>query len=196
MKKINLTDLKAIKDLRKDNNKLFEILKSNDFMLFFAGKCEEALNKILNKKNLSLEDMDDGYFHQYRKNNIINIDYINKTITIMNETKIKLNPATWISQATFEKGSSTYPNLEFDLADAIEYGTGPVGEASAGNKNTGDWVYEQRERKGDGAWAYRDSSGKIQWTRGMEGRFIYYTLRRTIVRNAKNWINEYIDNNL
>lgn len=41
-------------------------------------------------------------------------------------------------------------------------------------------------------WYYDRGDGRIRWSRGMEGRFIYYTLKETVKKNFSSWLDEFI----
>lgn len=41
-------------------------------------------------------------------------------------------------------------------------------------------------------WYYDRGDGRIRWSQGMEGKFIYYTLKETVKKNFSAWLDEFM----
>ena len=156
--------------------------KSKDFMEFIAKKAMETLNQVTREKLNMDEEME--YYHSYRYNHKMKVD--TDEIYLFNQTTIpvdKINPDIAIN----------YPN-GFDLAKAVEYGTGIVGASSSGAEYAGNsgWQYDVNGH-GNKGWFYVDNNGELHWTRGMAGRLIYLTTKQRIEQNINSWVNEYVE---
>ena len=90
---------------------------------------------------------------------------------------------------------NNYPN-GFSIAKAVEYGTGIVGSTSEANgiaENDG-WQYDVNGH-GEQGWFYK-KNGNLYWSKGFEGRLIYYKTAKEIVDNLPKWINNYLNENI
>ena len=107
-------------------------------------------------------------------------------IILFNNTKADLSHLSENTRANYPDG--------FSIAKAVEYGTGIVGRDSQGSTQATDWAYDVNNH-GEKGWFY-EKNGKIYWTKGMEGKLIYYKTKQEIEKNIEKWIAEYIDKNI
>ena len=42
-------------------------------------------------------------------------------------------------------------------------------------------------------WYYDRGDGRIRFSQGMEGKFIYYELTQSVKKNFRDWLDEYIE---
>lgn len=56
-----------------------------------------------------------------------------------------------------------------------------------------DWKTEMNPNRdySKGWWYVRD--GKLQFTNGHEGKFIYYELSQSVQKNFQKWLNEFVE---
>ena len=159
--------------------------KSKDFMEFIAEKAKKTLLQVQSEK-LITEDR--GLENEeYRRNHKY---YVNENeIVLFNQTTIP-------QSAMGDDYKEFYPN-GFDLAKAVEYGTGIIGatktEAEGLEKAGSDgWQYDVRGH-GYKGWFYKDQAGNKVWTNGYSGRLIYLTTKQRIEKNINSWVKEYIE---
>lgn len=155
-------------------------LKSKEFVEFIASKAKQVLEQVTSESLYADEEA--KYIHRYRKNHqvVVNVD----EIILFNDTTIptsELNP----------KIASNYPN-GFDLAKAVEYGTGIVGATSEASAyaSGADWAYDVNSH-GSSGWFYMDN-GTLVWTKGVRGRLIYLKTKQRIEKEIAGWVDEYI----
>lgn len=155
--------------------------KSKDFMEFIAKKANETLLQVQSEKLIT---EDKGVDEEYRRSHKY---YVNE------EEIVLFNQATVPQSDMGEDYQQFYPN-GFDLAKAVEYGTGIVGAGSEGAKYAGNanWQYDVRGH-GYKGWFYRDKNGNKFWTNGYSGRLIYLTTKQRIEQNINSWVNEYVE---
>lgn len=156
--------------------------KSEDFMEFIANKALQTLHQVTREKLNMDEEME--FYHRYRYNHKLKVN--KDEIILFNQTTIpvgEINPDI----------AMNYPN-GFDLAKAVEYGTGIIGASSSGAEYAGNngWQYDVNGH-GNKGWFYVDSNGELFWTKGMAGRLIYLTTKQRIEQNINSWVNEYVE---
>ena len=173
---LSLDDMKKFK---KQMLKIKEALNSQEFIYYLANKCYELLNKVTSEK-LNTDELD-MYIHTYRNNHQKKV--IDNDIYLWNETMVDLSS---LSEETLEN----YPN-GLSLAKIVEYGTGIVGSSSEASKYAKDWQYDVNGH-GEKGWFYVDSSGVLHWTKGIQGKLVFYETKRRIEENIENWISEYL----
>ena len=171
---------KDIKALSKKIKELKNLLSGNEFVYYLAQKCYQTLLKVTNDK---LNSDDDGmYFHSYRNNHQFQVD--DKDVYLWNDTMVDLS---FVSEET----RANYPN-GLSLAKIVEYGTGIVGASSEASKFARDWQYDVNGH-GNKGWFYVDSTGVLQWSKGIHGRLIFYETKRRIEENMEKWVAEYCE---
>lgn len=166
-----------------DFKKIKSALKSNDFKIFLEKKVKEMLTEITDQNLNTKEHL--NYKGIYRNNHKVVVDVNRKTITISNTTDIPVDSLN-VSVA------SNYPN-GFDLAKAVEYGTGVVGANSAASAYAGEdgWAYDINNH-GDKGWTYI-VNGTMVWTNGVTGTLIFEKTKQKIEQEFDSWVMEYIE---
>jgi len=163
--------------------KIEKALKSNNFKDFLKKKCKETLDAIT-QTSLNV-DVEEQYIHNYRSSHKVEVD--DEYITISNYTMISpsnINPDI----------ASNYPN-GFDLAKAVEYGTGIVGAVSDAYSEAikDGWAYMvNQDRDYSKGWFY-EKDGKVYWTEGMSGKLIFNKAILEIEDKLYDWVDEYLE---
>lgn len=165
--------LETLEDLKK-------MFKNYEFMEYIAQKSKETLDRIT-AQNITFNNKDTGGYANNHE-----IEVYQEEIILFNNTKADLSHLS-------EKTRANYPD-GFSIAKAVEYGTGIVGRDSIGSSQATDWAYDVNNH-GEKGWFY-EKNGKIYWTKGMEGKLIYYKTKQEIEKNIATWIGEYIDKNI
>lgn len=178
MYKIKVT---GTKELLNDLKAMSDSFGSKEMMDYLGDKCERTLYKITHENLTTVDDLE---VSDYAKNHQKEI--LKNKIILSNNTMADLSG---LSPETL----ANYPN-GFSIARAVEYGTGIVGasSAAAGEAGKAGWEYDINQH-GDKGWFYV-KDGKLYWSRGFEGRLIYYKTHKDIADNIKGWIYDYVDN--
>ena len=171
--------IRGTKGLSKTLQKLSDSFGSKEMMEFLGDKCERTLYKTTHENLSTVNDLE---VSDYAKNH--QKDVKGNKITLSNGTMADL---TGLNPETL----ANYPN-GFSIAKAVEYGTGIVGAASeaSGIASQDGWEYDINQHGSQG-WYYK-KDGNLYWSKGFEGRLIFYKTAREIKQNAKKWTSEYI----
>ena len=184
MQSNNFSNSNEFDDFQNKINKIKTALHSQEFFDYLSKKSREVVDKIT-AQNLNIDE-EQQYSHIYRTNHNVKVNF--DEIVIFNETTIpvdSINPELAIN----------YPN-GFDLAKAVEYGTGIVGSTSQASALASEkgWEYMvNTERDYNKPWFYKDENGVLRWTKGMSGKLIYYKSKLEIEKNLYDWIADYIE---
>lgn len=170
----------GFKRLHKDLAKISNV-SNKDLMEFLGDKFMRSLYKNTNE---SLSTIDDLEISEYAKNHQIKIG--KHYITLYNNTKADLSELS-------PEVAKNYPD-GFSIAKAVEYGTGIVGAASEASSQAEDWEYDINNH-GEQGWFYV-KNGKLYWTKGFEGRLIYYKTAEDIMEVLPAWLKNYVDKTL
>ncbi len=175
--------LEDINNIAEYALKVQKALESDDFKEFLSKKSQQILER-LTRESLN-EDTEEKYLHNYRKNHKVEVS--NEYITISNTTDI---PVENINQNI----ARNYPN-GFDLAKAVEYGTGIVGAISDAYKYAiqDGWQYMVNANRDYGKGWFYEQDGKVYWTEGMSGKLIFNKAVLEIEEKLYEWIDEYLD---
>ena len=84
------------------------------------------------------------------------------------------------------KDPSNYPNEEFPIALAFEYGVGIIG---SNNDNPNAWEYNVNNY--NFGWYYQDEDGEYKFTGGYQGFEIYRYTAEEIKSMLPKWVNDY-----
>jgi hypothetical protein len=162
--------------------KLGDAFGSKEMMDYLGDKCERVLYKITNENLSTIEDLETSEYARNHKKEVVG----NKII-LSNDTMADLSE---LSPETLKN----YPN-GFSISHAVEYGTGVVGlNSEASTFAPSEWQYDVNNH-GYKGWFYT-KNGVIYWSRGFEGRLIFYKTALEIRDNASSWIDQYIKNKL
>lgn len=151
--------------------KLVKMKTDKDFQRFIQNKCMKTLEQIMNERLIGGTTNDED-ISLYRESN--HLVETSEGFIIYNDAKI---PAQ-------SKYVEEYPNGQFSIALAFEYGVGIVG-SNTGNPNA--WQYNVHNY--NFGWYPPNSAG--QRTSGYIGFEIYRYTADAINKNLKSWINEY-----
>ena len=171
--------IKGTKELSNTLKKLGDTFGSREMMEFLGDKCERTLYKTTHENLTTVNDLE---VSDYAKNHQKEVK--GKKIILSNGTMADLSG---LSSETL----ANYPN-GFSIAKAVEYGTGVVGATSeaSGVAAQDGWEYDVNQH-GNQGWYYK-KNGNLYWTKGFEGRLIFYKTAKEVKENAAKWINEYI----
>lgn len=188
MKTYNISLSKTgLETLDKILGNISRLFSDKSFKEFLAKKCETELQDICNASlgSLSNEDVDSEYMRNMHTE--ITDDYI----MLYNDSLIDVN-----SKEMYESTKKNYIGGVLSLAKVVEFGVGIVGQNTPHQEEIiGEWEYDVNNH-GDAGWYYRDSTGNVVWTRGYEGKLIFYQLKERIIKNIPSWVSEYIEKNL
>lgn len=175
MYRVKITGTKELSETLK---KLSDSFGSKDMMKYLGDECERTLYKTTHDNLTTVDDLE---VSEYAKNHQKEI--IGNKIILSNSTMADLSG---LSPETLKN----YPN-GFSIAKAVEYGTGVVGSTSeASSIAPSDWEYDINQH-GEKGWFYK-KDGNIYWTKGFEGRLIFYKTAKEIEKESYHWIMQYI----
>lgn len=173
-------EINGIDELLETLDDLKKMMKNYEFLEYIAQKSKETLDRIT-AQNISFQNKENqGYANNHE------VEVYQDEIILFNNTKADLSHLSESTRANYPDG--------FSIAKAVEYGTGIVGRDSQGADQAENWAYDVNNH-GEKGWFY-EKNGKIYWTKGMEGKLIYYKTKEEIEKNVGKWISEYIDENL
>lgn len=174
--KINLFDPKSYDVFIKNLDKLSKSLDSQEFMDFIADKSMRELEDITNKKIRTIPD-----------NDVTSYRYNHKAKTGKNYVEISNDTMADLSNLS-EETRANYPN-GLSIAKIVEFGTGILGE----DNEEFNWKTQMNPDRDYSKGWYYEKNGKIYWTRGMKGKFIYHGLLKKVKNKFPEWLSEYID---
>ncbi len=177
---INIDSIKKIDKYIEYVDKIKNMKNDKEFQNFIKNKSWETLNKVINNRLKSGQTTNDDSIELYRNSN--HIEETSDGFIIYNNAKIPANVNG--KQNNIEN----YPNGEFSIALAFEYGVGIVG-IKTGNEQS---------------WDYNINNYKFGWflpknvmgesgirTIGYEGFQIYRFTAIEIENQLPKWVNEY-----
>lgn len=180
--------IQGITKFKNKLNKINKILSSEDFIEYLEGKCFQELLRVT---DISVNDIN---YHsvseditRYRTNH--QHEHEGNVITLWNDTMVNFDELN-VSDETRAK----YPN-GLSLAKIVEFGTGIVGANSEASKYAENWQYDVNSH-GNKGWFYKDRTGQLQWSRGINGKLVFLNTKKRIEKNIENWVTEYIDKKL
>ncbi len=169
--------IKGTKELSNKLKKLGDSIGSQEMMNYLGDKCERALYKTTYENLTTVEDLE---VSEYAKNHQKKIE--GNRIILSNGTMADLSG---LSPETL----ANYPN-GFSIAKAVEYGTGIVGATSEASAFADNWAYDVNQH-GNSGWFYK-KDGNIFWSKGFEGRLIYYKTAKEIKEKSNKWVSNYL----
>ena len=173
-----------MKKLYKLHNDYAKEITSDKFKKFIAEKCLKQLEIIMAKNLQSLPEyhVSTVMLDRYKQSNKYKIS--SNTITIYNDAMQTVGEMTWVSEKTKER----YPE-GISIASIIEYGTGLRGEDGE------DWIVrlESPSKDKDGKWTFKKDGTVYKKVSGLEGRFIYEKLLKSVEKYFEIWFEEYFE---
>ena len=176
----NVEGLDALKSQIEYIDKLKSMQTDKSFQQYIKDKCFKTLEKVMNARLVDGTTTNDDSISLYRdSNHIIDTD---DGFIIYNDAKVDANVVG------VQNSASNYPNGEFSIALAFEYGVGIVGPET-GNPN---------------AWNYNVNNYNFGWVlpknvlgtsgviyAGYKGFEIYRYTAEEIQTNLSKWVKEY-----
>jgi hypothetical protein len=186
----NVDSIKKIEERLKFLERISLLQKDRAFQLEIQKKCLDTLYEVMNRR-INSGTTNTEEIELYRTSN--HLVEIENGFIIYNDAKI---PADKYNTLPFD--TSGYPNGEFSIALAFEYGVGVVGISSYGTSR--GYIYndvgnsKSKRRKGDFWWLPNNVPvlGGERF-RGYEGFEIYRFTAEEINKNMKNWVFEYLN---
>lgn len=170
-------DVKGLKELDKHIelvNKMLKMKTDKDFQTFIQNKCMGTLEKVMNER-LTGGTTNDEAISLYRSSNHLQEE--EDGFIIYNDAKI---PAI---------SSGLYPNGQFSIALAFEYGVGITGQGTYENDYFQPWEYNVNNY--NFGWFYPTGDGSYSTTYGYMGFEIYRYTIIDIQKNLNSWVEEY-----
>lgn len=155
---------------------LKDLYSNRNFINFIKQKCLKTVKYQTDVRLSSLVDLNSALLSNYR-NNHKTVDTENGFILyndLMNDG--------WVE-------------YDFSIAEAVEYGIGIKGLGTGITASGNGYQYDINSH-GDTGWVYKDKDGKTVWTKGYEGRNVYYYTYLEIMSKMESWIDEFIESGL
>ena len=174
---INNQGKKELQNYIKVVEKFLNIKKDNKFNEYIQQKVLQTLNQVMQTR-LTGGTTNDESINLYINSN--HIENTNDGFVLYNDCSIPAN----------SKFSDRYPNGEFSIALAFEYGVGIIGE----NTNVERFIpWDYNVNNYNFGWFFKSSDGKYHQTGGYTGFEIYRYTADEVERNLNKWVKEYYD---
>ena len=162
-------------------NKLLKMKSDKKFQKFIQDKCMKVLEQMMND-NLHGGTTNDDAIELYMGSN--HIEEYDEGFILYNDAKIPANVKG------MQNDVSNYPNGEFSIALAFEYGVGIIGENT---NNPKAWNYNVNNYN-FGWYLPSDVTGqKGVFTNGYQGFQIYTLTAKEIEKQLPSWVYEYVE---
>lgn len=186
MLKINceIKGLKKLEDKIEYIKRLSQMKTNKSFQKFIQDKTMEALNYVMNERLGTWFTTNDDSIQLYRNSN--HIKEVDDGFIIYNDAKIAANVSG------VQNDVSNYPNGEFSIAMAFEYGVGIIG-MSTGNPNA--WEYNINDY--NFGWVLPNSVAEMYGIpqgkefAGYQGFEIYRYTTERVKKYLPSWVEEY-----
>ena len=166
---------------------LNKAIESRELKVYIKKQAEDLREKVMQDKDIE---------HIENENNSANQEKVSKYKS-SNGSYIEGNSITLYNDAFMTNDELTHffnttnrdKNYEgWSLVEQVEYGTGIVGASSS--QNIGDeWGMGSKQ-----GWVYKgDSDEDKVFTRGTQGKYIYYDLYLRSKDNVGDWVYNYLD---
>lgn len=178
--------VKGLENMKLTFVEMAKILASKEFKEYFANKMLDEVKQIADKEIARSYDED---FSIYRNHFGKKIE--SSKIIIYNDAIVSVNQN---EKSKFD--ISKYPNAQISLAKIVEYGIGATGKnTDRSHDNDKSWEYDINNH-GEQGWTYYGDDGQLHHTSGFEGKLIFYKLKQSVEKKAKQWITEYLGKQL
>lgn len=176
-------DIDSIKKIDNHINYAKKMLKMKEdvkFQKYIQDKCMQTLNNVMNSRLISGMTTNDDSIELYRSSN--HIQQLEDGFIIYNNAKVPANATGK------QNSSSSYPNGQFSIALAFEYGVGVVG---IDTKNPNAWQYNINNYE-NGWYLPKNVIGRsgIKYD-GYTGFEIYRYTAEEIKAQLPKWVKEY-----
>lgn len=162
--------------------KFMQKLKNDyDFQRYIQDKCMQTLNSVMDSRLATGMTTNDDSIGLYRTSN--HIQELEDGFIIYNNAKIPANAKG------IQNYASNYPNGQFSIALAFEYGVGVVG---MGTRNQNSWEYNIKNYE-NGWYLPKEVFGQsgIKYL-GYTGFEIYRYTAEEIKAQLPKWVREYL----
>lgn len=174
--KIDTQGLEELQKYIKFVEQMAKMKTDKKFQKFIQQKVLETVNKITNERLVG-GTTNDSAISLYKESNKIR-EY-EEGFILYNDASITANA----------KDTSSYPNGEFSVALAFEYGVGIIGQNTPNNE--GAWAYNVNNY--NFGWWFQNEEGEYQPTAGYMGFEIYRYTAIECQNKLKDWVKEYYD---
>ena len=193
---INVDNLKELSRYIEYVEKVSNFYKDTGFQEFMKQKFLETANNITNQRVVG-GTTNDNEIELYKASHKI-IDYVdettgNKGFILYNDAKI---PADFYNTLPFD--TSGYPNGEFSIALAFEYGTGLTSQGSYSSSDFVAWDYNNvsstrsKHHTGESWYLPKNVMGESNIkTYGYIGFEVYRFIAEEIKAHLLKWVNDY-----
>lgn len=175
--KIDTQGLEELQKYIKFVEQMAKMKTDKKFQKFIQQKVLETVNKITNERLVG-GTTNDSAISLYKESNKIR-EY-EEGFILYNDASITANA----------KDTSSYPNGEFSVALAFEYGVGIIGQNTP--NNDGAWAYNVNNYN-FGWWFKSEEDDKYYETAGYMGFEIYRYTAIECQNKLKDWVKEYYD---
>lgn len=166
----------GLKNLQKEINRVDKILEGQkELNNFIKNKVLQTLNEIMKSELIGGTTNDDA-ISLYKSSN--HIEDTNNGFILYNDATIEANA----------KDNSKYPNGQFSIALAFEYGVGIIGQNTPDPYNKA-WDYNVNNY--NFGWSFRNKDGKVVNTGGYMGFEIYRKVADKVNKDLNSWYKEY-----
>lgn len=150
------------------------------FQKYIQDKCMQTLTNVMNSRLVTGMTTNDDSIELYRSSN--HIQELEDGFIIYNNAKVPANAKG------IQNSASNYPNGQFSIALAFEYGVGVVGIET---RNQNAWEYNINNYE-NGWYLPKDVAGQSGIkTLGYMGFEIYRYTAEEIKANLSKWVKEY-----
>lgn len=173
----NIQGLKELDKHIKIVEKFMSLKNDKNLNKYLQEKTLEVLNKVMNAR-LSGGTTNDDAISLYKNSN--HIEETNDGFVLYNDCSIPANT----------KNSSNYPNGQFSIALAFEYGVGIIGQ----NTDVERFIpWEYNINNYNFGWFFKSSDGKYHQTGGYQGFEIYRYTADEVEKNINQWVKEFYE---
>ena len=172
---VQIDSLKKLDEYIEYVNRMKKMKVDKSFQKFIQDKVLELAKKVTDERLVGGTSNDEE-IELYKSSHHI----LEETdgFILYNDAKIEANA----------KDNTNYPNGEFSIALAFEYGVGITGEGTYQEDYFSSWDYNVNDY--NFGWYYL-KDGVVNHSFGYEGFEIYRNIAIEIERNLKKWVNEY-----
>lgn len=184
------------KGILEIEEQIIKSLESQKFIDYLSDVLYEQIIEIAKERIMTIDDKDLDSMGVEKKDYLLGFGHNTNgnTIILFNNSIVRLDEKV-LKPSTRERYTS-----ELSLAHIIEFGIGYTGGTGVAASKTSlfddnDWQFDVRNH-GYKGWYYKDKSGGIHWTNGLEGRQVFIGLIEWLEENISNIIADYLKNNL